>query len=58
MKKVNFNALDLDPETIGNLTEEQAEEIQGGKTATGNASCVVASCKVVDDKNQTDEASL
>ncbi len=30
MKKVNFNALDLDPETISNLTDEQAEEVQGG----------------------------
>jgi hypothetical protein len=36
MKKVNFNALDLDPETIGNLTEEQAEEIQGGYTDSCN----------------------
>jgi hypothetical protein len=38
MKKVNFNALDLDPETIGNLTPEQAEEIEGGK------SCLFGSC--------------
>jgi hypothetical protein len=38
MKKVNFNALDLDPETIGNLTPEQAEEIVGGD------SCLFGSC--------------
>jgi hypothetical protein len=37
MKKVNFNALDLDPETIGNLTEEQAEEIQGGDSCGWNS---------------------
>jgi hypothetical protein len=39
MKKVNFNALDLDPETIGNLTEEQADEVQGGGTSCHDHSC-------------------
>ncbi len=42
MKKVNFSALDLDPETISNLTEEQAEEIQGGL----GLSCRDNSCNV------------
>jgi hypothetical protein len=37
MKKVNFNALDLDPETIGNLTDEQAEEVEGGGSCGWNS---------------------
>jgi hypothetical protein len=41
MKKVNFNELDLDPETIGQLTEEQAGEIEGGATV---GSCNIVSC--------------
>ncbi len=41
MKKVNFNALDLDPETIGQLTDDQAEQIEGGATV---GSCNIASC--------------
>lgn len=41
MKKVNFNALDLDPETIGQLTDDQAEQIEGGKTI---GSCNIVSC--------------
>ena len=54
MKKVNFNALDLDPETIANLTEGQAEELQGGIAAakTEKTSCLVGSCKFVDDRDQ------
>ena len=40
MKKVSFKALDLDPETISNLTEAQAEEIQGGYTdSCGKRAC-------------------
>ncbi len=39
MKKVNFSALDLDPETISNLTDEQAEEIQGGGLSCRDNSC-------------------
>jgi hypothetical protein len=42
MKKVNFSALDLDPETISNLTDEQADEIQGG--VLGGLSCRDNSC--------------
>ncbi len=38
MKNVNEKPLDLDPETVGNLTEEQAEEISGGD------SCGITSC--------------
>jgi hypothetical protein len=41
MKKVNFSALDLDPETISNLTDEQADEIQGG---IAGLSCRDGSC--------------
>ena len=44
MKKVNFNALDLDPETIGNLTEEQADEVQGGGSC-GAWSCITNAAK-------------
>jgi DNA polymerase III psi subunit len=40
MKKVNVNTLDLDPETIGNLTPEQANEIEGGSSS----SCWFVSC--------------
>lgn len=57
MKKVNFNALDLDPETLSKLTEEQAEQIEGGKTTpTAPTSCLVGSCKVVDDRDKDAEA--
>lgn len=38
MKKVNFNALDLDPETISNLTDAQADEVEGGGSC-GQRSC-------------------
>lgn len=38
MKKVNVKPLDLDPETLGNLTEEEAAEVSGGN------SCGIASC--------------
>ncbi|MES2518850.1 MAG: class I lanthipeptide [Bacteroidota bacterium] len=41
MKKVTFNSLDLDPETLSQLSEDQAEQIEGGKTI---GSCNIVSC--------------
>ena len=39
MKNVIINPLEIEPETIAVITEEQAEEIEGGGTSCRCTSC-------------------
>lgn len=50
MKKINFNPIDLDPETLGQLSDEQSEEVQGG------GSCNIASCWKAQALDEEEEA--
>lgn len=48
MKKLKLNPIEIEPETISELSEEQAEEIEGGN----NNSCQRRTCGT----NNTQEA--
>jgi hypothetical protein len=39
MKKIDISTIELDPETIAVLSDNQSEEVEGGKTSCNITTC-------------------